>query len=409
MRPLKDLCASITDGEHGTINDDSSGKYHLLSNKNLLNNSVVISIDDRKINEETFKKINKRVRLQPHSILMSTVGTVGKISIVSEENLNYVFQRSVAVINVNPNLLDPYYLMALLESAPYQKFLKDNATGSIQKCLFISTIENIPIASIPITKQQEIGSKFKHINSLIKKNNEIINELTNKIKDIYSFYFENSKLSNCDKNYFDSFSGCYLPLGWKYENLGKYIDGITTGLNPRANFVLNNGGKIPYVTIKNIEDNGINLKKCDYIDMDAFNKIQNRSKLKNGDILYTSLSPAGLTYFLLSWKNEFQINESVFCIKTNDCKLNKYYLYTALNTNSFKKYENNFVNGSNQKSIKQAQILDLKILIPSKELIDKFSNKVQSLYLEIDKLQRQNTILSSYKHEILNFLVKKLV
>lgn len=200
-----------------------------------------------------------------------------------------------------------------------------------------------------------------------------------------------------------------MPLGWKYENLGKYIDGITTGLNPRANFVLNNGGKIPYVTIKNIEDNGINLKKCDYIDMDAFNKIQNRSKLKNGDILYTSLSPAGLTYFLLSWKNEFQINESVFCIKTNDCKLKKYYLYTALNTNSFKKYENNFVNGSNQKSIKQAQILDLKILIPSKELIDKFSNKVQSLYLEIDKLQRQNTILSSYKHEILNFLVKKLV
>lgn len=203
--------------------------------------------------------------------------------------------------------------------------------------------------------------------------------------------------------------GCYLPLDWKYENLGKYIDGITTGLNPRTNFVLNNGGKIPYVTIKNIEDNGINLKKCDYIDLDAFNKIQNRSKLKNGDILYTSLSPAGLTYFLLSWENEFQINESVFCIKTNDCKLNKYYLYTALNTNSFKKYENNFVNGSNQKSIKQAQILDLKILIPSKELIDKFSNKVQSLYLEIDKLQRQNTILSSYKHEILNFLVKKLV
>lgn len=409
MRPLKDLCASITDGEHGTINDDLSGKYYLLSNKNLLNNSVVISIDDRKINEETFKKINKRVRLQPLSILMSTVGTVGKISIVSEENLNYVFQRSVAVINVNPDLLDPYYLMALLESAPYQKFLKDNATGSIQKCLFISTIENIPIASIPIIKQQEIGSKFKHINSLINKNNEIINELTNKIKDIYSFYFENSKLSNCDKNYFDSFSGCYLPLDWKYENLGKYIDGITTGLNPRTNFVLNNGGKIPYVTIKNIEDNGINLKKCDYIDLDAFNKIQNRSKLKNGDILYTSLSPAGLTYFLLSWENEFQINESVFCIKTNDCKLNKYYLYTALNTNSFKKYENNFVNGSNQKSIKQAQILDLKILIPSKELIDKFSNKVQSLYLEIDKLQRQNTILSSYKHEILNFLVKKLV
>lgn len=191
MRPLKDLCASITDGEHGTINDDSSGKYYLLSNKNLLNNSVVISIDDRKINEETFKKINKRVRLQPLSILMSTVGTVGKISIVSEENLNYVFQRSVAVINVNPNLLDPYYLMALLESAPYQKFLKDNATGSIQKCLFISTIENIPIASIPITKQQEIGSKFKHINSLIKKNNEIINELTNKIKDQYSFYISN--------------------------------------------------------------------------------------------------------------------------------------------------------------------------------------------------------------------------
>ena len=399
-----DYCEKIFDGTHDSPKPNAEGKHYLINSKNISTGQIDYN-GAYKISDDDYNKIIKRSGVKKGDILISMIGTIGNLCIVDDDSPDYAI-KNMGVFRCK-NSVDRNKLFYYLQTNDFKQKSNNFLNSSIQKFLTLDFIRNLDIQKEILDKIDV--DKLTRVDLLIKHNNDVINVLINKIKDIYSFYFENSKLSNCDKNYFDSFSGCYLPLGWKYENLGKYIDGITTGLNPRANFVLNNGGKIPYVTIKNIEDNGINLKKCDYIDMDAFNKIQNRSKLKNGDILYTSLSPAGLTYFLLSWKNEFQINESVFCIKTNDCKLNKYYLYTALNTNSFKKYENNFVNGSNQKSIKQDQILDLKILIASKELIDKFSNKVQSLYLEIDKLQRQNTILSSYKHEILNFLVKKLV
>ena len=84
---LEECCLHITDGEHGSVNDDLQGDYYLLSNKNIINGNIVISKDDRKINKATFDKINKRILLEEKDVIISTVGTLGKTAII-EGNIN---------------------------------------------------------------------------------------------------------------------------------------------------------------------------------------------------------------------------------------------------------------------------------------------------------------------------------
>ena len=106
---LDELTHHITDGEHGSVKDDANSNYYLLSNKNIVNGQVIINDNDRKIAFETFKKINKRTKLEIGDVVISTVGVLGKTAIIKNK-INFDFQRSVGIIKVNSNLLDNRYL-----------------------------------------------------------------------------------------------------------------------------------------------------------------------------------------------------------------------------------------------------------------------------------------------------------
>ena len=111
---LWEICENITDGEHGTVVDSPDGEYFLLSNKNIVDGKIVINTTtDRRIDKQTFEKINKRTKLEKNDVLISTVGTLGKLCII-EDNLNYTVQRSVGIIKPNQEKLKSIFLKYLL-------------------------------------------------------------------------------------------------------------------------------------------------------------------------------------------------------------------------------------------------------------------------------------------------------
>ena len=113
---LNNLCLNITDGEHGTIQNDNNGRYFLLSNKNIINGQIIISDADRRINKESFSKINKRTKLENGDLVISTVGVLGKLAIIKTENLNYDFQRSVGIVKCDEKKINTKYLYYYLNT-----------------------------------------------------------------------------------------------------------------------------------------------------------------------------------------------------------------------------------------------------------------------------------------------------
>ena len=138
-KQLSEIALHITDGVHNTVIDSPEGEYYLLSCKNIKSGQLLIGSNERRIDRETFAKLRKRTRLSQGDILVTSVGTVGEMYLVNESPTNYEFQRSVAIIKPNQDIISSYFLYAALL---YQRNeIKHLAHGAVQQCIFISDLK----------------------------------------------------------------------------------------------------------------------------------------------------------------------------------------------------------------------------------------------------------------------------
>lgn len=154
---IADVALNVTDGVHNTVHDDPEGDFLLLSCKNIKDGSLSIGPTERRISKDTFEKLRRRTKLEKGDVLISSVGTIGELLLLNTEPNNYEFQRSVAIVKPNPEIVSSAYLY---ESFVFQKAeLINTAHGAVQQCLFISDIASFPI-SIP---HQEDLQKFNSV------------------------------------------------------------------------------------------------------------------------------------------------------------------------------------------------------------------------------------------------------
>ena len=170
---IADVALNVTDGVHNTVHDDPTGEYLLLSCKNIKGGSLAISSNERTINKDTFDKLRRRTRLAKGDVLISSVGTVGELLLLNSEPHNYEFQRSVAIVKPNPQIVSSAYLFASLTHQRAE--LINTAHGAVQQCLFISDIAGFPI---DLPDKEEL----LHFNSIVNPMFDIItaNESENK-------------------------------------------------------------------------------------------------------------------------------------------------------------------------------------------------------------------------------------
>lgn len=167
---IADISLNVTDGVHNTVKDDPDGSYLLLSCKNIKGGSLNIGSGERHINKETFDKLRKRTQLAKGDILISSVGTIGEILMLNTEPTYYEFQRSVAMIKPDTELVSPAYVY---ESLLYKKAELINAAhGAVQQCLFISDISEFPIDIPSKVKLDIFNSAVIPMFEIITANNE---------------------------------------------------------------------------------------------------------------------------------------------------------------------------------------------------------------------------------------------
>lgn len=153
---LSEICLNITDGTHSSIKDDNDGNFFLLSCKNIKNRKIIISTNERRIDFQTFKNLSKRSKLDFNDILITTVGTIGELAIISTDRINFDFQRSVGIIKVDSSKMIPKYVYYYLCSNSAQGQINSLIKGAVQKCLFLKDIGKIDVSEKTIIEQQHI-------------------------------------------------------------------------------------------------------------------------------------------------------------------------------------------------------------------------------------------------------------
>lgn len=184
---LEDITLNITDGTHSTIKDDANGDCYLLSCKNIKNGKINIGKSERRINSDQLKLLKKRTRLGKNDVLLTTVGTIGEMSIVEDDASYYDFQRSVGIIKPNPELVDPVFLYYALKNELPQIF--SLVKGAVQQCLFLGDIKTIQIDLPDLSTQNRIVSVLRLIDKKIRNNERINENLEQQAQAIYADMF----------------------------------------------------------------------------------------------------------------------------------------------------------------------------------------------------------------------------
>ena len=152
---LKDACLNITDGTHSTVLDSPNGNNYLLSCKNVKLGHILISDNDRRIDDRTLLALRARTKMATNDVVLSSVGTIGEVALI-KQNPNYEFQRSVAILKPNASIILPGYLMYFLMSKKGQSIIRGHIKGAAQPCLFLNDIKDIEIPLMDTAIQQHI-------------------------------------------------------------------------------------------------------------------------------------------------------------------------------------------------------------------------------------------------------------
>ena len=130
-----------------------------------------------------------------------------------------------------------------------------------------------------------------------------------------------------------------------------------------------------------------------------------RSDVSISDILFASIAPLGRCYLVQEPPVDWDINESVFSIRSNTAEVTTEYLYMHLQSEAFIKEATACSTGSIFKGIRINSLLDSKIVIPPMHILKQFSQEVQPIFAMQNKLNAENQNLIQLRDWLLPMLM----
>ena len=310
---------------------------------------------------------------------------------------------------INKQKVVPYYLYNYLKVLNFDNLY----TGSTLPSMTNSAYYSIPINLPSLDNQKKLINILAVIDKKIELNNKINLELENFAKTLYEYWFvqfdfpdENERpyKSSGGKMVYNEVLKREIPLGWSVNNVKSYITHINTGLNPRDNFILNNGD-IKYITVKNLTTHGgIDFSNCDTIDEVAQKIVHKRSDISKGDILFASIAPLGRCYLIQEEPQTWDINESVFSIRPKNTMPSEY-LYMFLMSETFVKKAENSSTGSVFAGIRIKTLEDMLLVIPDNKILQLFREKISKILLQKHIKKCENQELTTIRNFLLPMLM----
>lgn len=344
-----------------------------------------------------------------------TKDDIGMSTFIADDIQGLVLGYHCALISPQKDVLDGKYLNAFLQTEFVRHYYELNASGSGQRyTLTLDIIGSIPVPVIPLAEQRKIGHIFSAIDRKIESNKKINDNLQHQLKLMYDYWFTQFDFPDENGKPYRASGGAMvwnaqlkrkIPQNWRVCTVSDCVDKISTGLNPRDNFVLGNGN-IRYITVKNLTATGsLEFSGCDMIDEDARVIVHRRSDISVGDILFASIAPLGRCYLIQQNPVDWDINESVFSIRSKTDIITPEFMYLYFQSDSFIQKATNTSTGSIFKGIRINTLLDTALIVPELQVCKSFTNAVKPLLAEINNNSSETAKLTALRDWLLPMLM----
>lgn len=235
MARLGDICTQITDGSHNPPSGISWSKYLMLSSKNIDDDQITLQ-EPRFLSEMDYQNENKRTNIVKGDLLMTIVGTVGRVAVVPEQFSGICVQRSVAVLKPKHDIVYNRFLMYQLQNM--RSYLEREARGVAQKGIYLKQVSQLPILLPPLGEQRRIATLLDKVSDLITKRRAQLDKLDLLVKSRFVEMFGDPVLN---------------PMKWPeqyLENMADIVSGITKGRKTKETELI----EVPYMAVSNVKD-----------------------------------------------------------------------------------------------------------------------------------------------------------
>ena len=337
------------------------------------------------IDEEKYQSL-KRFTTYTDDLIISCSGTVGKVSIIKDNDPKGIISQALLTLRVNKDLILPEFLKYFFSSYEGYNSLVSRSTGSVQVNISKrAVIEQIPLKLPPLDIQQKIVYYLSLIDKKIETNEKINKNLEDIAKAIYRYHFIDLKPYAL---------GCSIkptPIGgvpkdWSVQTIGEFVDDMKNGGTPkRSESDYWENGTVPWLKTGEINNNII-IKSEEHIT--ELGLKNSSAKLLPINSIIMALYGKGTAARIGLLKLEATTNQACCAMICNDFNKTLFlYLFLLFNQKEIE----NLASGSVQQNLSKDLIANLEIVVPPtyiienlpfKEIYDEIANN----YFEIEYL-----------------------
>jgi type I restriction enzyme S subunit len=256
-------------------------------------------------------------------------------------------------------------------------------------------------------EQVKIGDFLYALQQKTVLNNIIVGELEKLAKILYNYWFVQFDFPNAKGKPYRASGGKMeynevlkreIPKGWEIKHL-KDICRIKSGYPFNSKSYLKNG-RFRLITIKNVQEDGVNLNVDSFIDTIPDN-MPEYCLLNPGDILMSLTGNVGRVG--LMFENDCLLNQRVAVIKPVSEAV-KWYSYFLLKSDHIRASMENMANGSSQDNL--SPIDTENILLPfDSVIVNAYNTKMAAIIQQIVSLKMQNKVLTELRDFLLPLLM----
>ncbi len=342
------------------------------------------------VDEQVHEKIKKYI-INAGDIAITIVGaSIGDVAFASNEVDGYNLTENAVRLTEFIDGVNSKYVFYILNSEIGQTYMKQVAGGAAQPKLGIYKIEQIPIQLPDEQIQNRIVEILSAYDDLIENNQKQIKLLEEAAQRLYKEWFVDLRYpGHEDVPVVDG-----VPAGWRPCILGEVI-----AFNPKVS--LRKDRIKQCVPMSALSTNSMILNAAEFIETMS----NSGSKFQNGDTLLARITPClenGKTAYVFGLKSDEGAVGSTEFIVMRSTQLNSYMVYLLARTSDFRQTAINSMTGSDGRQRAQVnKIKDYPYLLPSKKVINSFSEIVAPIFEEIYKKNEMNSRLSQARDRLL--------
>ena len=374
-------------------------------------NSKYFSKGARNITQKGFDSCSTQM-IPANNILMSSRAPIGLFAIntvdccTNQGFKNIVLDKAIADVDFM------YYFLKY-----HVKEIEALGSGTTFREVSKTAFEKYEISIPSLPTQQKIASVLSKLDRKISVNREINRNLEELAKQIYDYWFVQFDFPNEEGKPYKSSGGKMvwnetlkrkIPAGWEVKRLGEILVKIDSGKRPAGgiNKALKSG--IPSLGAECIDDLGVfDFSSTPFIDNSYRNKLTT-GKICNNDILvYKDGAYVGkITLFRDNFPyEEAFVNEHVFLIHAQEECLEEYLYFSLKQKAYFQIMQNLGKAKAAQPGLNREDMQNILLIVPNKNIVSVFHNKVGLLFENIFNNARAIGNLSSLRDNLIPLLM----